>query len=91
MRKYKPDVVIGCWVAHKFDPRRPQAEGFEDGIDEEDILRHCGRYIIVGNARVHRSKKIWGRPHLIEYPSFVFSRARYPHDFVAVWRGRRAG
>jgi hypothetical protein len=88
VRRYRPDVVIGCWVTHKYDPARHEAGGNEIGVDEEDILRHCDTYVVVGNEQVHAGKKIWARPHRIEYPPFVFSRAvNGSRDFVAVWRG----
>lgn len=94
VRRYNPEVVIGCWVTHRCDPRRPEAGGNEVGVDEPDILRHCGTYVFVGNEHVHRGKSsIWARPHHIEYPPFVYSRAiNGPRDFVATWqRGTYAG
>ena len=88
VRLYRPQVVIGCWVTHKYDPNRHAAGGNEIGIDEEDVLRNCAAYIIVGNERVHDSKKIWKLPHTIEYPSFVFSRSSNgSRDFLAKWPG----
>lgn len=90
VRKYRPRVVIGAWVTHKYDPLRHDAEGNEAGIDEPDILRHCTQYVVVGNELVHRGKAIWSRPHTIEYPPFVYSRAvNGTRDFVAVWQGLR--
>jgi hypothetical protein len=88
VRRYRPQVVIGCWVTHKYDPARHEAGGNEIGIDEEDILRNCGTYIVVGNEQVHAGKKIWDRPHRIEYPPFVYSRAHNgTREFIATWRG----
>lgn len=88
VRKYRPKVVIGCWVTHKWDPRRPDAGGNEVGVDEEDILKYCEHYVIVGNEKVHEAKKIWSRPHVIEYPDFVYSRTlNGSRDFIATWPG----
>ncbi len=88
VRRYRPQVVIGCWVTHKYDPARHAAGGNMVGVDEEDILAHCETYIVVGNERVHRDKKIWTQPHHIEYPPYVYSRAMNgTRDFVATWRG----
>jgi hypothetical protein len=90
VRRYRPQVVIGCWVTHKYDQSRADAGGNEQGVDEEDILSNCETYIVVGNDRVHRTKKIWCRPHQIEHPPFVYSRARNgTPDFIATWRGGR--
>lgn len=90
VRRLKPDVVIGCWVTHKFDPRYPAASGNEVGVDESDVLDHCRSYVFVGNERIHAAKPLWRFPHeRFQFP-FVFSRAHVDSaDFVAVWRGRK--
>ena len=85
---HKPQVVIGCWVTHRYDPRRPFAGGNEAGFDEEWILDNCETYVVVGNTKVHEGKAIWSRPHVIEHPSYVVSRAlNGSPDFIAVWQG----
>lgn len=90
VRHYKPQVVIGCWVTHKYDPARHAAGGNEVGVDEPDILRNCETYVVVGNEQVHAGKAIWSRRHEIEYPDFVFSRAHNgTRDFIAAWKGCR--
>lgn len=90
IRRFRPDVVIGCWVTHRYEPDRHWAGGNEIGIDEERVLRHCRRYIVVGNRHVHAGKKIWGRAHSIVHPSFVYSRAiNGSRDFIATWPGQR--
>lgn len=89
IEKYRPQVVIGCWITHKFDPTRPEAEGNQYGIDEERVIEGCETYIMVGNTHVHRKKPIWALPHHIEHPDFVFSRAANGSpDFIAVWGAR---
>lgn len=88
VRHFKPDVVIGCWVTHKYDPQQHARGGNEVGIDEADILRHCASYIVIGHEHVHRHKPIWDRKHTIAYPPFVYSRALSAgRDFVAVFDG----
>lgn len=90
VRHYKPEVVIGCWVTHKYDPREHWRGGNEVGIDEPDILRHCAAYVVVGHEHVHMEKPIWDRKHTIAYPPFVVSRAMSEgRDFVAVFEGHR--
>ncbi|HCT78710.1 MAG TPA: hypothetical protein DGT23_19550 [Micromonosporaceae bacterium] len=91
VRQYKPQVVIGCWITHKYDPANHAARGNEAGVDEPDILRNCETYVVIGNQRVHELKPLWTRPHTIEYPPFVYSRAQNgTPDFIAIWRGIRA-
>lgn len=91
VRHYKPDVVIGCWVTHKYDPRAHARGGNEIGVDEPDILRHCAAYVFVGNKETHALKPIWDRPHSIEYPSYVYARAPIEgRDFIAIFPGYKA-
>lgn len=89
VRRFKPQVVIDCWVTHKYDPARHWAGGNEIGVDEEDILRNCEQYVFVGNDRVHMEKKIWDRRKSFERLPFVYSRGVHDLDFVAVWRGSK--
>lgn len=91
VQKYMPQVVIACWVTHKYDPLRPHAEGNQEGIEEEQIIANCDTYVMVGNTHVHRMKSIWSLPHHLETPEYVFSRAANgTSDFIAVWN-RPAG
>lgn len=88
--EYQPDIVIGCWVTHRYDPARHWAGGNEMGIDEVELLRWCRRYILIGNEEVHRNKAIWALPHMIEYPPWLVSRAMNgSREFIAVWDGTR--
>lgn len=48
--KYKPRVVIACWVTGK-------PEGNYFGIDEEKIISQVDQYIFVGNKRTHHKKR----------------------------------
>lgn len=90
VRHFKPDVVLGCWVTHKFDLKCPDRGGNEIGLDELDILHHCAAYVVVGNEEVHQHKPIWACQHTVEYPPFVFSRAfNGSRDFIAVFQGLR--
>ena len=91
IRLHNPRVVIGCWVTHKYDPRRHAAGGNEAGLEEDWILDHCETYVVVGNDKVHEHKAIWKRRHSIERPPYVFSRAANgTSDFIAVWKGSKA-
>ncbi|CAN7761249.1 hypothetical protein LJR039_007111 [Pseudorhodoferax sp. LjRoot39] len=84
--KYKPDVVIGCWVTHRFDPRSPERGGSTTGVDEEAIVAGCDEYIFIGNQQVHAPKPIWMLPHECETPDWIYSRAMNgTPDFIAVW------
>lgn len=92
VRRLKPEVVIACWVTQNYDPSKPWTPGDSklNGVDERDIIRNCATYVLVGNEHVHRAKVIWSRPHTIEYPPWLYSRAMNDtRDFIATWRGSR--
>lgn len=87
VKRHRPQVVVACWVTHKFDPRRPQAEGSEFGVKEEEVISSCEEYIFVGNEQVHKRKPIWAMPHEKWTPPWVYSRAvNGSADFIASWR-----
>lgn len=90
VRKYRPDVVVGAWVTHKYDARRHEHGGNMFGVDETDVLKHCQHYLFVGNVQVHKGKEIWRKPNTIDYPNWLYSRAmNSTPDFVAAWRGSK--
>lgn len=87
VRKFKPEVVIACWVTHKYSRTRHSAGGNATGVIEEEVIAGCAEYIFVGNEYVHRNKSIWDLPHEIEYPSYVYSVAQNrSREFIATWR-----
>lgn len=85
--KYKPEVVIACWVTHRFDPRAESAGGSSSGVDEAAIIAACDEYIFIGNEQVHAHKPIWGLPHEKLTPPWLHSRAvNGSRDFIAIWK-----
>lgn len=90
LRKHRPQVVIGCWVTHKYDPARHGAGGNEFGIVEEAIVDACEHYVLIGNERVHKDKSVWRRPHQKFEPPWLYSRSvNGSKDFIAVFPGGR--
>jgi hypothetical protein len=95
VRRYKPEVVIGAWVTHKFDPAHHERGGNEIGVDMRDILLHCETFVLIGNETTHALNPIWDRRvYEIEYPDWLFSRAHNgSREFIATFpgisRGRR--
>lgn len=88
IRRHVPEVVLACWVTHKYQPSRHDAGGNQDGVNEENVVQ-AAEYIFVGNQGVHQSKKIWNREHTIEFPPYVYSRAMNgTPDFIATWKRR---
>lgn len=90
IEKHRPQVVVACWVTHKYDPARHAAGGNEFGIVEEAVVDACEHYVLIGNTRVHRDKSVWTRPHQRFEPSWLYSRSvNGSRDFIAVFPGGR--
>lgn len=93
VRKYDPQVVLGCWVTHKFNKNEPWRKGNEVGIDELDILEHCEEYLFVGNTGAetgHSQKPIWQTLHTSEKPDYLYSRAKdHKKEFLGRWWGAK--
>lgn len=89
IRRYNPEVVIGCWVTHRFDTRRPENEGNPVGVDESAAIDQVETYISIGNEFTHQKKPIWARPHQIVYPPWLVSRSHRPtaRNYLATWNG----
>jgi hypothetical protein len=86
VNKYQPEVVIGCWITHKFDESAPEREGNMFGVDEEYILKRVKKYIMVGNRTVHDLKPILKKPHKEYQFDWLYSRAANPKENVIyVW------
>lgn len=87
VRKLHPNVVIGAWVTHRWNPRQPGRGGNEHGPKMDWILNRIDEYILIGNERVHAKNPLWKRPHEIHHLPFQYSRATNGSpDFVAIWK-----
>ena len=86
VEKHKPDVVIGSWVTQWIDPELPPPPegGNAWGIKEDKILATGCTYILIGNQKIHGSKKIMALPHEEFELPFLRSRASFP-ELNRVW------
>jgi hypothetical protein len=88
IRKYRPQVVVGSWVTHKYNARRHGSGGNMYGPDTDWVLQRCEHYVLIGNEKTHAQHPLWARTHSILYPSWLYSRAvNGSRDFIAIWRG----
>lgn len=87
IRKYRPQVVIGVWVTHRWSQRRAGLGGNQYGPNTDWILNHCEEYLLIGNQRTHAKHPLWNEPHEIIFPSWLYSRSvTDTPDFIAWWR-----
>jgi len=86
---YKPDIVIGAWVTHKYNPKRHFEEGNEVGIREEKIIEKCKKYIFIGHEFTHRKKPILRTYHRIVKADWLISRIHKKHELfdemICIW------
>ena len=73
--KYKPEVVIGSWITHKYTIERAELGGNMFGVDEEYVLQNVKKYIMIGNDQAHRLKPILALSHEEHYPDWLYSRS----------------
>lgn len=84
--KYMPDVVLACWVTHKYREDRHERGGNMWGVDEEQVLGTCKTYVHVGNTKTHEAKFIRNMPHRRYKFDWLVSRALQPHhNEIWVW------
>ena len=85
VKRFLPDVVIGSWITHKFVDLF--IGGNEYGPDEQVILDHCKKYIMLGNMETHGMKPIMRKvSQVIEDCPFYVSRSVVPEkDAIFVW------
>lgn len=86
VRKYKPQVVLGTFVTHKWN--EGDKDGSVVGVDEPAILRFSSveRYIVVGNTYTHRNKPILRKQHQAIPGEFLVSRATdQTRNRIFVW------
>lgn len=74
VREFKPQIVIGSYCTHKFNPKEYWREGNEVGIDEEKLLSKVKKYIHIGNEVTHGKKKILQRDHITASPEWLITR-----------------
>ena len=84
VRKYRPKVVIGSWITHKYNPLRHEMGGNMYGPNEHQFFKMgVERYIMLGNEKIHGKKPLYNDPDYhtqrIATP-YYFSRAKYPLD-----------
>lgn len=82
--RYKPEVVIGCWVTQLHLPGDDHGSAF--GVDEVRLLDRVSEYIVVGNANVHGGKRICKREHAEFKAPWIWSRAARPElNTIYTW------
>lgn len=86
IKHYKPEVVIGSWITHKYNEKEPWREGNQYGVDELFILENVQKYIMIGNEKIHSKKPILGLHHKTFRFPWLFSRSlSVDTNVIYVW------
>jgi hypothetical protein len=91
VKKWRPDVVIGAWVTHWVDPNLPLPPGGGNiyGIKEDEILKDCKWYVMIGSEAVHNHKPLMKLPHETIDAHFVRSRSERDDNKIWIWKGEK--
>jgi hypothetical protein len=83
---YAPDVVIGSWITHKYNPEQHEREGNMFGVDEQIILDNVKKYIMIGNESVHKQKPILEKHHIAFKADWLISRSMHINsNIIYIW------
>jgi hypothetical protein len=86
IEKFKPEVVIGCWVTQLWRDHSDDGNGNVNGIDEEWILDNVPCYIHIGHTSPHGRKRILKRSHQSFKFEWLFSRSMTAEEcIIYVW------
>lgn len=87
---YRPDVVLGAWITHRYDEAQHERGGSVYGPDFAHILRNCSELVLVCNTDTHAAHTLMDIPHRRVRPPGLFSRAQSGEDFIGIWKGGKA-
>lgn len=90
-REVKPDVILGAWITHRYNPEDHAAGGNMLGPDFDVLLANCRRLILICNTRTHAAHPLLRQPHERITPPWLYSRAMGGEDFIGIWKGNRDG
>jgi len=90
--KYKPKVVVACWVTHLYREDEHKRGGNMYGVDEDKVIETVETYIHVGSTTSHSKKRILKRPHEEVrplQPTWLFGRGAPEDRVIWVWETKR--
>lgn len=85
--KYRPQVIVGCWLTHRYRPQKHEAGGNMHAPDETRLLGDCETLLLVLNESTHKAHPLLKFPHLHVRAPWLYSRAGSGRDFLGIWKG----
>lgn len=84
--KYRPRVILGAWITHRYNPSAHELGGNVYGPDEIELVKQVDEYLFIGNFGTHHKKPLWKQHGIaaVDLPPFLYSRAMNgAPDFIA--------
>jgi hypothetical protein len=85
-KKWSPDLIIGSWITHRYNG----IDGNTFGPDEEEILKNCKKYIMLGHLDTHSTKPLLTKypPRIIRNMPWYVTRSMAPEkNAIFIWEG----
>lgn len=84
VRKYKPDIVIGSYITHKWRPG--MQVGNQYGVETVELIKRVPEYYMIGNMETHRHDPAMQYLDGIERYDFLYTRGAKETSVIFRWR-----
>jgi hypothetical protein len=84
VRRYKPQIVIGSYITHKWKPGMNSGNQF--GVDNLKIARKVQAYYMIGNLNTHRGDPAMQYLDGIERHDFLHTRGDRETSVIFRWK-----
>jgi len=87
VKKYKPDITIGCFITHKYRSDMHNTGGSAYGPIEENIIKNSkDEYIFIGSKRTHKDKHILKFKHETIELNGLVSRNGFTDNVIWIFK-----
>ena len=88
VRRYHPWTVVASWVTQLYKTKADEGTSMVDGVDEENILKHVKKYILIGHEKIHGTKRILKTHRFTTIdPQWVVSRGEASGNRIWIFEG----
>lgn len=84
VKKYKPDIVLGSYITHKWRPG--MQVGNQYGVDTLELIRRAPEYYMIGNLETHRHDPAMQYLDGTERHDFLYTRGSKETSVIFRWR-----
>lgn len=84
VKHYKPDIVIGSYITHKWKPG--MSKGNQFGVDNLKLSKMVQAYYMIGNTNTHNEDPAMKYLDGIERHDFLFTRGGKETSVIFRWK-----